>query len=99
MYKRLLVAVTVLGFSQAALADRADVWDCIDKSTLAANENCVASTFEKNSQQNDFFAQLAEKKVVPEQDAFATITYFPEQNLIVVKSLEARKDALLAFNH
>jgi uncharacterized protein YjiK len=98
MYKRILIAVTVLSFSQVALAEKSEIFKCVDKATLIAEQNCVANTIEKNSNSSDFYAQLAEQEFSPSRDAMASITHFPKKNLIAVKSLEAKSEAILLAN-
>ena len=98
MFKSIIVGVTFLSFSQVAIAERAEIFNCLEKSTMAVNESCMVKTIEKYTDQNGFFLELAQKKVVTEKDAFATVTHYPEKQLIVVKSLEEKTKVLLAAN-
>ncbi|MFD2167106.1 hypothetical protein ACFSJY_12685 [Thalassotalea euphylliae] len=99
MYKRILAVVTVLSLSQASLAaDRTEIWNCVNTATEVVNENCMMATIEKHTESDAFFDQLAKQTFEPKTDAFATITRFPAQNLIVVKSIEAESETLLAAN-
>ncbi len=97
MFKRMLVAVAVLSLSQQAMANKAEIWNCVDNATLNADQQCVAKTIAKNTE-TEFFAQLANKEFTPTRDAFATITLFPERNLIEVKSLEGNSIAKATAN-
>lgn len=100
MKKIILVGVCLLGFNQSALANKAEILNCVDKTTMEVKERCMVNAIEKHTLHNNFFNQLADKKVVAEKPAMATITYYPEKQLIVVKSLEERTNALLAsVNH
>ena len=97
MYKSILTAVTVLSFSNAAFAEKTEIFNCVDAKTLQAEPNCVMNTIAGNEDNNELFLQLAHKEFPPKRDAFATVTYFPERNLIEVKSIEeSDKDTLLA---
>lgn len=98
MYKLIIVAISTLSFSQAALAERAEIFNCLEKSTMSVNESCMVKTIEQQTEKNHFFQELALKKVVNEKSAFATVSYYPKKNLIVVKSLEERTKILLAAN-
>ena len=98
MKKSIIVAISALTFSQVALAERAEIFNCLEKSTMSANESCMVKTIEKETQKNHFFQELALKKVVNEKAAFATVSHYPKKNLIVVKSLEERSKVLLAAN-
>ena len=90
MYQRILTAVAVLSLNQAAFANNnADIWKCVDASTLQAENNCVAKTIAKNADNKEFFNQLANKDFAVKRNAMATVTYFPKKNLIEVKSLES----------
>lgn len=98
MYKRILAAVTMLSFSQMALADvdRAEIFQCMKKSTMSVKENCMMKTIAKHTKHDDFFTRLALQPMKSKQDAFATVTRFPEKKLIVVKSLEPKPKVLIA---
>lgn len=106
MYKKILAAVTILSISYASqAAERSEIWSCVDSSTMAVKANCVTKTMDSHT--NDaFFQQLAQKRFEPQNDALASITLYPKQNLIVVQSLESTtttavktdKDVLLAAN-
>jgi len=88
MYKSILAAVTILSVSPVVMADNSDVWKCVNPTTLEAKESCLARTFEADIDNDKFFNQLPAFSVQPKHDAFATVTYFPNKNLIEVKSLE-----------
>lgn len=91
--RNILAVVTVLSFSQAAMAERAEILKCVDSSTMTMNEQCVAQTFDKHSLKNDdFFNKLTQQQFEKQHDAFAKITHFPDLNLIEVKSLESRAE-------
>lgn len=90
MYKRILTAVTILSVSQIAYANNSTVWNCVDSKTLQANSTCLTKTFETKANNEKFFSQLKHFKVEPQHDAFATVTFFPQQNLIQVTSLERK---------
>ena len=92
MYKVMLTMVSVLSFSQIAVADNSEVFKCIDSTSLIIQEECVENTFAKNSANDDFFAQIAEQHYESSNDAIASITYFPTLNLIKVKSLEPKNN-------
>ena len=98
MYKSILVGISVLSFSQVALAERSEIFNCLDKSTIAVKESCMVSTIEKHTARNAFFDILAEKKVLTEKNAFAVIKHYPKENLTVVKSLEDKTEKFLAAN-
>lgn len=96
----MLTLVAVLSFSQVAVANdseqkNSEIFKCIDSKTLIAQEDCVANTFAKKLKSQDFFNQLSYQADQPSGDAFATITYYPKQKLIEVKSLEPRTDKSL----
>lgn len=90
MYTRILTAVTILSVTQIANADNSTIWNCVDSKTLQANSTCLTQTFEAKAHNEKFFSQLKRFKVEPQHDAFATVTFFPQQNLIQVKSLEVK---------
>jgi hypothetical protein len=91
MYKRMLTMVAVFSFSQVAVADKSEIFNCIDSKSLTIQEECVANTIAQDSFNDDFYAQIAEQTYEPTTDALSSITYFPKLNLIEVKSLEAKK--------
>jgi|GEM_PF-1605839 len=95
MYKQILTMAALLSMSQVAIADNSEIFKCIDSRSLEIQEECVADTLSKNSPNNDFYAQIAEKKYESNIDAFATITYYPKLNLIEVVSLEETEDVTL----
>ncbi|GHF93682.1 hypothetical protein [Thalassotalea marina] len=99
MYKSILAAVAVLSFSQAAVAEKSEIFNCVDKSTMTFEQQCVAKTLEKHTVDNKFFDQLANKKYEPKQDAFAKLTFYPKENLITVVSLESTEQMLLLANN
>mgnify|MGYP000232478573 FL=1 len=90
MYKKMLIMFTALSVSHVALAEKEEIFNCIDATSLTIQEDCVADTFEKNSFNDNFYSQIAEKNYETKNDAFATITYYPKLNLIEVKSMESR---------
>ncbi|GLX83527.1 hypothetical protein [Thalassotalea eurytherma] len=97
MYKTILAAVTILSFSQVAnAADKSEIWQCMDDKTISVKEDCMVSTIEKHTESTDFFDKLARKQILQKGDAYSTVTYFPAQNLIQVKSIETKTDLLLA---
>lgn len=98
MYKSILVGISVLSFSQVVLAERSEIFSCLDKSTIVVKESCMVSTIEKHTARNAFFDTLAEKNVITEKDAFAVIKYYPKENLTVVKSIEDKSEKFLAAN-
>lgn len=99
MYKSILAAVAVLSFSQTAMAEKSEIFNCVNKSTMTFEQQCVTKTLDKHTIDIDFFKQLANKKYHPKQDAFAKVTFYPKENLITVVSLEpAEKTILLANN-
>ncbi|WP_076419146.1 hypothetical protein [Colwellia sp. UCD-KL20] len=95
MYKRMLTMVAVLSFSQVAVADKAEIFKCIDSKSLTVQEECVANTFAEDSFNDNFYSQIAEKAYEPSNDAFASITYYPKLNLIEVKSMETKSKTTL----
>ena len=110
MYKSLL-ALAALSVSplfiagEAVASERSDIWSCVDASTLEIKEDCMMDVIDTHTN-DSFYSQFKETTFVPKSDAFATITHFPEQNLIVVKSLEAKisklvkqENTLLAANY
>lgn len=98
MKKALLVAVSILGINQVASAENAEVLKCIDKKSMTFESSCVAKTFDKHIKQDQFFAHLAKKKIESTQHAFATVTLYPKDNLIAVRSLEASEKPILLAN-
>lgn len=86
----------LLGVSQAATVERADIFQCMDKSTMVVKAHCMSNKIEQDSQHERFFQALSLKKITREKDAFATITYYPELHKTVVKSLEKSPQLLLA---
>ena len=90
MYLRILTAVAILSLSNTALANNSDIWKCVDKSTLTAEQPCLAKTIEENTKNTAFFDQLANKDFTENRDVMATVTYFPKKNLIEVKSLASK---------
>ncbi|MGJ8691224.1 MAG: hypothetical protein ACSHW0_01940 [Thalassotalea sp.] len=99
MYKRIFAVISLLTFSQATMAERAEIWQCVDKTTLAVNTKCMTKKIVADTADSDFFNELALKKITQDQDAFAIVTHFPKKNLTVVKSLEEKPKVLLAANH
>ena len=98
MYKTILTAVAILSCSSTAFAEKAELFNCVDIKTLQAEPNCVESTIAGNNDSDEFFLQLTHKEFPPKADAFATVTYFPNKNLIEVKSLEKAEQELLLVN-
>lgn len=96
MNKCLIIGLLALGFTQSAYADKSEVLSCINHETMQFIGNCTEKIIEKHTFNNNFFTQLADKKITTENDAMATITYYPEKQLIVVKSLEEQHKPLLA---
>ncbi|MEO9508367.1 MAG: hypothetical protein ABJG28_04210, partial [Nonlabens ulvanivorans] len=92
MLKRLLPMVAIVSFSQFSMADQTDIFKCIDATSLDVKEECVASTFEDNSFENNFFNELSTKTYEPTNDALASITFYPKLNLIEVKSVEIKNE-------
>ena len=95
MVKKILAVVAVAAFSQSALAEKAKIWSCVDNTTLTADQQCVAATIAQNNDNQAFFEQLANQSFETKRDAFATITHFPKQQLIEVKSLESKSAEIL----
>lgn len=98
MNKSIIVTISALTFSHVALAERAEIFNCLEESTMSVNESCMVKTIEQETEKNYFFQELALKKVVKEKAAFATVSHYPKQNLIVVKSLEEPSKILLVAN-
>ena len=97
MYKTILAAVTILSFIQVANAtDKSEIWQCIDDKTITVKEDCMVATIEKHTESTDFFDKLARKQILQKGEAYSTVTYFPAQNLIQVKSIENKAEILLA---
>lgn len=90
MYKRMLTMVAILSFSQVAVADKSEIFKCIDSKSLNIQEECVSNTFAKDSFNENFYAEIENKVYEPSIEAFASITYYPKLNLIEVKSLEPK---------
>lgn len=99
MYKNILAAVAVLSFSQAASAEKTEIFNCINKSKMTFEQQCVAKTLEKHSIDHEFYRQLAKKRYESTQDAFAKITFYPKDKLITVVSLESAEQPLLLANN
>ncbi|MDO7083381.1 hypothetical protein WNY51_05885 [Pseudocolwellia sp. AS88] len=102
MFKRMLTMAAILSFSQVAVAEKTEIFKCIDAASLNIQEECVANTLEQSSLNNDFYSELETKTYESTNDAFASITYYPKLNIIEVKSIEpkiskaANKSNLLA---
>jgi len=90
MFKRMLTMTAILSFSQVVTAEQAEIFKCIDSTSLKIQEECVASTLENNSVNDEFYSQLEAKSYTSDSDAFASITYYPKLNLIEVKSIESK---------
>ena len=89
MYKCLLTLVA-LSVSQLSIAgESAEIWSCVDSSKMEVKASWMMNVLETHTNDN-FYIALEETSFAPQTDAFATITHFPAQNLIVVKSLEAK---------
>ncbi|WP_441002552.1 hypothetical protein [Pseudocolwellia agarivorans] len=88
MFKRMLTMAAILSFSQVAVADKAEIFKCIDSESLNIQEECVANTLEENGFNDKFYSQLETKTYEATNDAFASITYYPKLNIIEVKSIE-----------
>ena len=98
MIKHILAVVATVAVSQSAFAGNdiegnEKIWQCVDKTTLAADQTCVAATIAKNNDNAEFFNQLANQTFETKHDALATVTYFPKRNLIKVKSLEGSQES------
>ena len=101
MYKTILAAVTILSFSQVAqAADKSEIWQCMDAATKSVKESCLVNTIEQHTSvaNKDFFDLLAKQSFTTKTDAMASVTFFPEQQWIQVKSIEPAKDVLIAAN-
>lgn len=97
MYKSILAAVTVLSFSSFVQADQNRIWDCVNTSTLKADQTCVAENFEVNSFNTEFFNDLAYKDFSGNQEVYASIVLDKNKNLITIKPLAIEdKEVLLA---
>ncbi|MDM7861425.1 pyridine nucleotide transhydrogenase [Alteromonas sp. ASW11-36] len=96
MRKLLAVTALVLGSAGAhADANKAQAFDCMDAKTFEINSQCMANTINNNlaftaAQQNIVLS--AEEN---SGNAMATVSYFPELQLIEVV---AHQDATLAKN-
>ncbi len=90
MFKRMLTMAAILSFSQVAVADKAEIFKCIDSESLNIQEECVANTLEENGFSDKFYSQLETKTYEATNDAFASITYYPKLNIIEVKSIEPK---------
>ncbi|REL24395.1 hypothetical protein [Thalassotalea euphylliae] len=88
MIKHILAVVATVAVSQSAIAGNDKIWNCVDNETLAADQACVAATIAQNSDNAEFFNQLANQTFETKRDALATVTHFPKRQLIEVKSLE-----------
>lgn len=95
MYKVMLTMVSVVSFSQMAVADNSEIFKCIDSTSLIIHEECVENTFAKSGVNENFFARVAEQHYESTNDALASITYFPTLNLIKIRSLEPKNNASL----
>ena len=89
MYKY-ITAVAMLSISQLSIAnDNSNVWSCVDSSKLEVEATCMMELLEVKIN-DSFYNELEQTSFESQVDAFATITHFPQENLIVVKSLEAK---------
>jgi hypothetical protein len=97
MYKSILAAVTVLSLSSFAQADQNRIWDCVNTSTLKADQTCVAENFEVNSFNTEFFNDLAYKDFSGNKEVYASIVLDQNKNLITIKPIAIEdKEVLLA---
>ncbi|REL27320.1 hypothetical protein DXX93_12600 [Thalassotalea euphylliae] len=100
MIKHIVAVVATVVVSQSAVAGNDvegndKIWQCVDKTTLAADQACVAATIAQNHDNAEFFNQLANQTFETKRDALATVTYFPKRSLIEVKSLEDKATEVL----
>lgn len=87
MYKYIIAGV-MLSISQLSFAnDAVSVWSCVDSSKLEVEAACMMNVLDVKTNDN-FYTKLEQKSFEPQTDAFAIVTLFPQENLIVVKSLE-----------
>ncbi len=98
MYKCILTVLTALSFNQFAHADQERIWDCVDPSTLKSDQSCVANNFEVNAFNTEFFNELAYRDFTNEQDAFASITFHRDKNIITIKALDIDDKSVLFAN-
>ncbi len=103
MYKFITV-LAILSFSHLASAnEKTNVWSCVDSSKLNVEATCLMNVLDVKTN-TSFYTKLEQVSFETQTDAFATITHFPQDNLIVVKSLESKlstlkdKAQLVAFN-
>ncbi|QOL24343.1 hypothetical protein LP316_08090 [Thalassotalea sp. LPB0316] len=99
MIKSTLVVVAVLSFSQLTFADdKTNIWQCIDAQAKAIDANCMAQTIEQDTKHDAFYARLASKPILVDQNVLATIEYFPEQQGIAIKAPIDDSKYLLAIS-